>query len=186
MRLATDSNPGREQSDKIVAGISLPARFTYGRSVMSVCMIAWTAAVFWLSTFFYKSGREQGPEAGIVFFLGGLFSLLVTVVFVLGTSNVSVDEEGVSWQVWRLTWRRIRWGDVRKIRIMALPSTELNCDMTSYVFDLGKRSFLRGAYIDDRMENFGGLVRLLNYFIEKYHIPINSEIKGSEGPIAHL
>ena len=183
----TGSNSGPKQSDRIVAGMPLPARFTYRRWIMTLCFIVVTAAVFLFAAFIYRSGREQAHEMGMLYFIGGVFCLLMTVVVLLGSSDVVVDESGLSWQVARLTWKQIQWSEVQRVRVREFPDYAQKCDVTTYVFEIGKSHFLhRGSCIDENIENYGAMLRLLNYFIEKYHIPINSEIKGSEGPIARL
>jgi hypothetical protein len=183
--------------------IPLPARYSYRCGLTSLFMASWTVGMFGISALCWKDHDHDAVVLFFLFLFGGLFFSLGTAIFLLSMSDIVVAEEGLSWQVMKLTWRRLRWDQMRSVRIKGFLETYQNYDvtvplrgfrdayksyqMTQYTFDTGKTGLFRNPpRLRDDIEYYGEVIRLLNHFIEMHNIPIVSDIKGSEGRVARL
>jgi len=148
------------------------------KAYLTLVLIAWLGgAVAWPMI-----AQPEGWVAAELWFAIPcfIFLFLGTANFFLVNSNVVVSQNAISWELFGVEWRLIKWTDVRCIRIITIWDFETHRRIKMYSVDLENRSrfyFLpRGSiFFTEKIALFDELVQLVHYQAEQRTIPIRNE-----------
>ena len=174
---------------------SVPVVFKYKNFVLlfiAACLFVVMGWVFSCLLLKDAIARETGLGYGV---LQSLLSLFLTVVFctaIAGSSDIIIDENGISRRIFGKVWRTIQWGNIKIVK-------------TFHVIALGFRSKRIRAfvvcpssvpsgwsYLSSRItftENFVNveqLIELINHYISKHNIKIEVQTNGVKTAATHL
>lgn len=131
---------------------------------------------------------KRGDETiGGLLFIGVMLLWLIvgSGIFLMGRSNILVDDKGISRRLWGKTWQHIEWGNIKLIT--AFPVLPLGQKSTQrsyniypavkpfYIFTPGGKIFF-----DEKIEDAPKLIELLNFYILQYNIKVEIKNKPNE------
>lgn len=115
---------------------------------------------------------------------GVLLGIVCTLVLipplfigVLMSSDVLVDDLGISWFLFGRIWKTVRWDKVKRIRIRYGRNVSTKKTYTTYTVDQTKRPrffLLRngGITFSDEIDRVRGLLDIINHYVSKYNIEV--------------
>jgi hypothetical protein len=127
--------------------------------------------------------------------VAGIFLILVCapligaigVNAVLSASDVIIDARGISRSIMGRIWKTILWSDVKKIRMVNMPTFSIPFGGMETVFYIDQTDIPRiyfrkggGIFFTEQVHNIALLLDVLNYYSTFYNVPIYSGQKGRE------
>jgi len=131
-------------------------------------------------------------SGGFAFFLfATIFFLFLGAHWIAGWSDIIIDERGISRSILGMSWRVIKWEDIRFILIRE--SFDPNARKKFKFYEINsiskpKSEILSGAKmtISERMEQPREFIELINKYISKYNIKVESTVNGEKFFLTNL
>ena len=167
----------------------LPARFKF-RELPWICLwlaiieiLCLTMGVIWM--------RREGVLGGLMFSaiscsVAGFFGIIT----IRGTSDVVVDDQGISRTFFGMTWQSFQWDSVERLVVRRVMDPSSNFGKTIRAFVLyqknRRRRLLSGMSFLENAEKMPDLIRFLNHYIARHKIQIESDINGTMSVLSTL
>jgi hypothetical protein len=168
----------------------LPARFTF-KELKWVCI--WMCVVYPLILFM---GIMLLVKGGLSFVTVTVLSLFIFMgiaglLSIFGFSDILIDNRGISRYLFGKIWQDIPWEDIRLIK--TYPLTDYNTFKKTTAFNIfpsigssaNSRWFNRIFFVEGA-ENMSVMLEIMNHYILKYHIEIESYMDGVKRTCTHL
>jgi len=145
-------------------------------------VVAWAIVMFFFMLYLEIGAvRDEGFSTAAIFILG-MFTFLETlaVVGMCSSSDVIIDDKGISRSFFGKKWGGVEWDKIKRIRISRVPAPEYNNKnkmdrvFIFYKTDQGRWPY---AHFIEHFKNADELVALLNDCVEKHNIKVE-EIAG--------
>lgn len=139
-------------------------------------------------------GRE-GAQSGAVSFLVISFSFIAiaTGLLLTGQSDVVIDDRGISRRIFGRTWQTIRWDNVREIRVFLVKTVYEPNGVRAFAFYPQRKP--KGGFnltpsgklvFREKFEDMPKLIDLMNQYVSKHGLKIESTIKNVKTPVTRL
>jgi hypothetical protein len=136
----------------------------------------------------FLSKYPGAHDAGVFFFVGTLFWVYMAGTVVLYSSDISVGPVGISLILHGKVWKTSDWSRIERFRLRAgVNGRNFSRIRQIYIDIRGDGIFSWNIRFDENSRlGYEILIKLLNAYIDRYHIPVQSEIPGDKGPRTHL
>jgi hypothetical protein len=120
-------------------------------------------------------GRASDRLAVIVVMLIAVWFALLELITLLSISDIAIDGNRISRRLWGGEWQAIRWEEIRDIRVTKMGG--INGALTAYSIYARRIScrlpFLpKKMWFTDRALDMDSLRRVMNFYIQRYRIPV--------------
>jgi len=118
--------------------------------------------------------------------LGSLFILAWHANFLLRTSDVLADDDGLAYWLYGRELKRVHWKDVKRIRLRTYPIREGRWILTCYCVDVSDRQWFYWKkdgplLFDDRTPEKRELLDIINEHVRAQGIPVFDYREGRKG-----
>jgi hypothetical protein len=110
-----------------------------------------------------------------------VFIYLLVIVTVQGQSDIIIGGDGISRCTFGVVWQRVRWDDMMVIKVFdSYNPTKTNNRGFNILFIRGHlfSPFGRKIAFDDKIDRWPEFLKVLNLYIEQYHIKVESTVGG--------
>jgi len=125
---------------------------------------------------------QGGGLGGVLTCLGiAAFTSLLGWIFLVGKSDIVIDENAISRVFLGKNLQSIEWSDVQRIVVFPIRGPGVSRNVNSYnVIEKtsGKKKILRKIYFVDQYTDLTELIRVMNFFIAKYNIKVEHKFDG--------
>ena len=144
--------------------------FTYRWRYLFMGFSAFVTAAF-VGLWTLPNHYEGSFQSRVLLSIPAIMVVLVSFITIVTQSDIVIDHTNISRMLLGRIWKTINWQDVKRIRIYLIPRIGLGITtyVSCYCIDAGGR---RGNAISFCVDNFPGLVDLLDRYIAHYHIEI--------------
>jgi len=120
-----------------------------------------------------------------------LFFGIISLSSILGVSDISIDNQGISRRLFSKVWQTIPWGNVRLITAAPASASRSYSARVFHIYLLRKPPgsfFLSSMFFNDKFENASHMVKLINQHAKKHgiEIKIRSTMMGELIPTKRL
>jgi len=136
------------------------------------------------------AAERDSVTGGIIFAsLWGIFFLLITVISILGSSNVRVTEDYIASVLFGRVWKSTSWVEVKSVRVLSIADFPSGKRIKRYYierssvvgFSLSKLSTI---YFSEKVQDIDELRKTINIKVKQYGIKIiaseNAEAEPSQ------
>jgi hypothetical protein len=170
-------------SEQDIRAATFKYRHSYPTAAVGSLFVSSMAA---LGGFLIARDKYDGDLFGgaiLLLFFVPLGLLLINVIY--GFSDVSIDETGIFRHIFGKQLQYIPWQNVQKIRLLIAPTFSLQGPATTFSIDQTEvpRSYFRragGMFFNEQVDDIDLLIKILNYYIQKYKIPVCSGYKTKQ------
>jgi hypothetical protein len=120
---------------------------------------------------------EGGSLGGTIFCLSvAVLLLFLGLIFLIGKSDIIIDDDGISRALFGKTIQVVPWIDVQRVVVYPVRAAGVSRGVTAYNIvaspSSSKRSNGRKIYFNDQSTDLTALIDFLNIFIVKHQIRV--------------
>ncbi len=124
---------------------------------------------------------EKDIILGVVLILASVLLFgFIPLGFLVFRSDILLDEHGMSRLIFNRNFRYLPWRNVKKLRLMTLPTFASRGLATNFFIDQIDPPKSNKVYFTEEVNDIKLLIDTLNYYIKQYEIPLYTGAKNDQ------